>query len=52
MILDNITDKKIKDAVLQGTDEAAELKDMVWSNIQKELNLDGGKVKTRFIRVY
>lgn len=43
--MDNGTDKKIKDAILEGTDEAAELKNMVWSNIQKELNLDDGKVK-------
>lgn len=40
-------DKKIKDALLEGTEEASELKDMVWKNIQKELNLDGGKKMTR-----
>jgi hypothetical protein len=43
--MDNGTDKKIKNAILEGTDEAAELKNMVWSNIQKELNFDDGKVK-------
>jgi hypothetical protein len=43
--MDNSTDKKIKDAILEGTDEASGLKNMVWSNIQKELNLHEGKVK-------
>lgn len=33
-------DKKIKDALLQGTEEVTELKNMVWSNIERELNLD------------
>jgi hypothetical protein len=42
--MDNMTDKKIRDAILGGTDEAAELKAMVWNNIQKELNLQGEKV--------
>jgi hypothetical protein len=38
-------DKKIREALLEGTNEAAELKEMVWNNIQKELNLDGGNIK-------
>lgn len=39
-------DKKIKDALLEGTNEAAELKDMVWNNIKKELNLDEREKRT------
>jgi hypothetical protein len=38
-------DKKLKEALLQGTDEAVELKDMVWNNIERELNLDRSKKK-------
>ena len=44
--MDSKTDKKIRDAVFQGTEETAELKNMVWNNIQKELNLDEGKVRS------
>lgn len=44
--MDHMEDKKVRDAIFEGTEEAAELKNMVWNNIQKELNLDGGKVKT------
>lgn len=40
MIMDYKEDKKINDALLYGTEEATELTGMVWSNIQKELNLD------------
>lgn len=36
-------DKKIKEALLEGTEEAVELKEMVWKNIQKELKLEGDK---------
>lgn len=38
--MNNIEDKKISDALLYGTEEITELKDMVWSNIEKELNLN------------
>lgn len=38
--MDHRDEKKIRDAILEGTEEVAELKDMVWSNIQKELNFD------------
>lgn len=38
--MDYKDDKKISDALLMGTKEVTELKDMVWSNIEKELNLD------------
>lgn len=43
--MNHMEDKKIREALLEGTESAAELKDMVWDNIEKELNLDGGKVK-------
>lgn len=36
-------DKKISDALLENTEEVTELKDMVWNNIQRELNLDALK---------
>jgi hypothetical protein len=42
----HLEDKRIKDAILRGTDEAAELKNMIWNNIQKELSLDEGKVRS------
>lgn len=38
--MNNIEDKKIKDALLLGTEEVTELKDMVWNNLEKELNLN------------
>lgn len=38
--MNQMEDKKIKDALLQGTEEVTELKNMVWSNIERELNLD------------
>lgn len=38
--MDHKEDKKIRDALLEGTEEVTELKDMIWDNIQKELNLD------------
>ncbi|MBM7872119.1 hypothetical protein JOC70_003668 [Clostridium pascui] len=38
--MNQIEDKKIKDALLEGTKEVTELKNMVWSNIERELNLD------------
>jgi hypothetical protein len=44
--MDPMEDKKIKEALFESTDEAAELKDMVWNNIRKELNLDEGNKKT------
>ena len=31
-------EKKIKEALFKGTEEAADLKDQVWSNIEKEIN--------------
>jgi hypothetical protein len=43
--MNHMEDRKIKEALLEGTEEAAKLKDMVWKNIQKELNLDGEKVR-------
>lgn len=43
--MNHMEDKKIREALLEGTEEAARLKDMVWKNIQKELNIDGVKVK-------
>lgn len=43
--MDYREDKKISDALLEGTEEITELKDMVWSNIQKELNLDVKKTE-------
>ncbi|MBK5240316.1 MAG: hypothetical protein JJD95_03770 [Clostridium sp.] len=36
-------DKKISDALLENTEEVTDLKDMVWNNIQRELNLDALK---------
>ncbi len=42
--MDNREDKKINEVLLKGTDEALELKDMVWKNIEKELGLKVGKV--------
>ncbi|GAA0721629.1 hypothetical protein GCM10008905_12240 [Clostridium malenominatum] len=36
-------DKKIKDTILEGTEEVTELKNMVWNNIEKELNLNKKK---------
>lgn len=38
--MNQMEDKKIKDALLQGTEEVTEFKNMVWSNIERELNLD------------
>ena len=35
----NNDDKKIKDALLKGTDEMKELKDSIWNNIEKEINI-------------
>lgn len=43
--MNHMEDKKLKEALLQGTDEAVELKDMVWNNIERELNLDRSKKK-------
>lgn len=46
--MDPMEDKKIKGALLEGTEEALELKEMVWQNIQKELKLeDGNKVNRK-----
>lgn len=33
-------DRKIKEAILEGTEEVTELKNMVWTNIERELNLE------------
>lgn len=38
--MNQMEDKKIKDALLEGTEEVTELKNMVWSNIERELNLE------------
>lgn len=37
-IMSHLVDKKIEEALLHGTEDAAELKDMVWGNVEKELN--------------
>jgi hypothetical protein len=42
--MDNREDRKINEALLKGTDEAIEMKDIVWKNIERELGLNGGKV--------
>jgi hypothetical protein len=42
--MNHIEDNKIKEALHQGTNEAEELKAMVWNNIRNELNLSEGKV--------
>lgn len=42
-LMDNREDRKINEALLKGTDEAVELKDMVWKNIEKELGFNKGK---------
>lgn len=36
--MNEIDEKKIQEALLKGTNEASELKDMVWKNIEKRLN--------------
>lgn len=43
--MNHMEDKKITEAIFEGTNEASELKNQVWNNIQKELNLSGGQVK-------
>jgi hypothetical protein len=43
MVMSHMEDKNMKKALLRGTAEAAEMKDIVWQNIQKELNLNEGK---------
>lgn len=40
MIMNQMEDKKIRQALFEGTEEVAELKNMVWNNIEKELSLD------------
>ena len=42
--MDDMKDKKIEEVLLKGTDEAVELKDMVWKNIENRLNLEERKV--------
>jgi hypothetical protein len=42
--MDNREDRKINKALLKGTSEAVEMKDMVWKNIEKELGFNEGKV--------
>lgn len=41
--MNHIEDSKIKEAILDGTNEAEELKAEVWNNIKNELNLSEGK---------
>lgn len=48
----NNDDKKMKDALLKGTDEIEELKDYIWNNIEKEIDIIDServdlKVKTK-----
>lgn len=40
MIMNQMEDKKIKEALFEGTKEVTELKNMVWSNIERELSQD------------
>jgi hypothetical protein len=54
VIMKHQEDSQIRGALLEGTDEAAKLKDMVWENIQKEISLSGRKkrnMKTKKKRV-
>ena len=43
--MSHLVDNKIQEVLLEGTKDAAELKDMVWSNIEEKLNLNIKKKK-------
>jgi hypothetical protein len=44
--MDEMNEKKIEEALFNGTDEASELKDMVWRNIEESLNFKEEKIVT------